>query len=99
MEPYAVTSFYVGPGSRHFGKTGYSWFTGSVSWFLFCGWEGLVGITPDFDGLRITPCVPRDWTTWRAERQFRGARYRFTFRKPKGSPGRLGDTRRARLLR
>lgn len=87
MEPYAVTTFYVGPDSRHFGKAGYSWFTGSVSWFLFCGWEGLVGITPDFNGLRITPCVPRNWEKWEAERRFRGAAYRFSFRKKRGAAG------------
>lgn len=87
MEPYAVTTFYVGPGSRHFGKAGYSWFTGSVSWFLFCGWEGLVGITPDFNGLRITPCVPRAWEKWSAVRRYRGATYRFEFCKSHGAAG------------
>lgn len=31
MEPYAVANMYIGPDSRHFGRGGYSWFTGSVS--------------------------------------------------------------------
>ncbi|MBA4388862.1 MAG: hypothetical protein C0404_12840 [Verrucomicrobia bacterium] len=85
MEPYGVANMYVGPDSRHYGRGGYSWFTGSVSWFLFVGWEGVVGIKADFDGLRIAPCVPASWTKWSATKFFRGAMYDFEFRKPRGS--------------
>jgi cellobiose phosphorylase len=87
MEPFAVTNFFVGPDSRHFGRAGYSWFTGSVSWFLFVGWEGLLGIRPEFDGLRVAPCVPRSWTRWNVRRVWRGAAYNFEFSKNRGSVG------------
>lgn len=88
MEPYGVANMYVGPDSRHFGRGGYSWFTGSVSWFLFVGWEGLVGVRADFDGLRLVPCVPPSWTKWSATKFFRGGMYDITFRKAKGAAGR-----------
>jgi len=87
LEPYGVTNFYCGPDSRNFGRAPHSWFTGSAAWLLFVGWEGLLGIQPEFAGLRLAPCVPRAWTRWTATREFRGARYAMTFRKPRGSPG------------
>jgi cellobiose phosphorylase len=87
LEPYGTTNFYVGPDSKHFGRAPHSWFTGSAAWFLFVGWEGLLGIQPEFDGLRLAPCVPRSWTNWRVTREFRGACYDMTFRKPRGSKG------------
>jgi len=86
-EPFGVTNFYVGPESRYFGRAPHSWFTGSAAWLLFVGWEGLVGIRPDFAGLRVAPSAPRAWTRWRATRRFRGATYEFSFRKGKGASG------------
>jgi cellobiose phosphorylase len=88
MEPFGVTTFYVGPSSRHFGEAGYSWFTGSISWFLFCTWEGTLGIRPGFHGLQIAPCPPRAWERWSVTRTFRGAQYRLQFRKARGAAGR-----------
>lgn len=85
MEPYGVANMYIGPDSVHFGRGGYSWFTGSVAWFLFAGWEDLVGVKAGFDGLLIAPCVPASWTTWSATKRFRGATYNITFTKPEGS--------------
>jgi cellobiose phosphorylase len=87
-EPFGVTNFYIGPDHPHFGRAPFSWFTGSSSWALFVGWEGLLGIVPDFDGLKIQPCVPRSWSRWGATRKFRGAAYQFIFRKKKGATGR-----------
>lgn len=34
--------------------------------------EGIMGIQPQFDGLRINPCVPADWKEFSMIREFRG---------------------------
>jgi cellobiose phosphorylase len=38
-------------------------------------------VRPDWDGLRIEPCVPPAWKGFRMTRRFRGATYRITVRR------------------
>jgi cellobiose phosphorylase len=46
--------------------------------------EYIFGLKPDFDGLRIDPCVDPSWTDFSVMRQFRGATYNIHFRNPQG---------------
>ena len=39
---------------------------------------------PEYDGLRIDPCLPSDWKGFKAERRFRGKRVTIEVRNPKG---------------
>ncbi|MFN3699198.1 MAG: glycosyl hydrolase family 65 protein, partial [Dictyoglomus sp.] len=38
--------------------------------------EGILGLQPDYDGLRIDPCIPEAWKEFYMERIFRGKRLR-----------------------
>ena len=42
---------------------------------LHKGYQGILGIKPDFDGLRVDPCLPREMTEVCVTRKFRGAPY------------------------
>ena len=44
----------------------------------------ILGIKPDWSGLRIDPCVPKGWKTFKVTRRFRGARYEITVENPSG---------------
>jgi cellobiose phosphorylase len=46
--------------------------------------EYIFGLKPDYDGLRIDPCVDPSWTDFSLMRQFRGATYRIHFKNPDG---------------
>jgi cellobiose phosphorylase len=35
----------------------------------------MFGIRPEYDGLLIDPCIPKDWKGFKASRKFRGATY------------------------
>ena len=84
VEPYGITNFYCGPENPTFGRALYSWFTASPAWLLRTATENIIGVKPDFDGLRIDPCVPSGWREFRMTRLFRGARYDVSFRNPEG---------------
>lgn len=81
-EPYACCSYYTGPSSPYFGYGPNSWFTGSVSWLFFQALEAILGIQPDFDGLRISPVIPPSWKQYSVIRQFRNATYNVTVKNP-----------------
>jgi cellobiose phosphorylase len=41
-----------------------------------------LGIKPDYEGLFVNPCIPKDWKGFTAQRQFRGADYTITVKNP-----------------
>ena len=43
--------------------------------------QGILGVRPDYDGLRIQPCLPDQMECCRIERLFRGTRYEITVRR------------------
>jgi cellobiose phosphorylase len=59
IEPFQITNSFQGPASKHPGRAMYAWRTGSAGWFLKTVWDGLVGIVPDFDGVRINARIPK----------------------------------------
>jgi cellobiose phosphorylase len=49
--------------------------------------QGLLGIKPDYEGLRIDPCVPKSWPRFSVVRRFRGTVYRISVKNPSGLNG------------
>ena len=90
-EPYCTGNFYCGPGHPRFGQNFFSWFTGNGAWLMRIGYDYLLGVRPDFQGLRLQPCVPPDWPEYRVVRRFRGCEYhiRFVRRRSPADPRRL----------
>ena len=46
--------------------------------------QGILGIKPDYTGLRIDPCIPKAWPGFTASRRFRGVTYQIEVRNPSG---------------
>jgi cellobiose phosphorylase len=67
------------------GEAKNSWLTGTAAWTLVSGMQGLLGIVPEYAGLRINPCVPRGWESFRVVRRFRGTLYEIDVRNPDGA--------------
>ena len=44
--------------------------------------QAILGIKPDFDGLRIDPCIPPQWDGFQIQREFRGAVYSIQVKNP-----------------
>jgi cellobiose phosphorylase len=79
----------AGPDAPTFGEAKNSWLTGAAAWSYVATTQWILGIRPDFDGLRTDPVLPAAWPGFRAQRRFRGAVYDITVRKPVGALGRV----------
>jgi cellobiose phosphorylase len=82
VEPYAITNMYLGPQNLRAGQSIYGWATGSAGWLFRIIVEDLLGVRADYDGLRIRPCLPSEWTRVAIQREFRGRRYNIAIANP-----------------
>lgn len=80
-EPYATGNYYCGPGHAREGQNFFTWFTGNPAWFLRIGFDEMLGVKAEFDGLRIEPQVPPHWRRYRVVRTFRACRYDIRFER------------------
>ena len=72
----------IGQTGRNFGQGKNSWLTGTAAWNMVAISQYILGIQPDFDGLKIDPSIPSSWDGFTATRLFRGAKYKITIKNP-----------------
>lgn len=80
-EPYCVGNVYYGITHPCHGFNLFSWFTATPSWMIHCGFEGLLGVKADYDGLRIEPHEMDGWESYAVTKRFRGTEYHIRFRR------------------
>ena len=81
-EPYVYSQMVAGSDAKYFGQGKNSWLTGTAAWTFVNISQHILGIFPDYDGLRIDPCVPKDFGPYTVSRRFRGAMYRIHISNP-----------------
>jgi cellobiose phosphorylase len=91
IEPYVHCQSTHGPTSRNFGKSRLPWLSGTASWSYFCAVHSILGLQPDYEGLRLVPALPSEWPEVSIERQFRGRRFRIHVKN--GKSGRFASMR------
>lgn len=82
LEPYCYGQFTEGPASKHFGRSQVHWLTGTASTVMVGCVEGILGLRPDLDGLRLAPAIPREWTGFTMDKDFRGCRLHIRVENP-----------------
>ena len=77
-EPYVYSQTIAGRDTPRYGEAKNSWLTGTAAWSFVAVSQGILGIIPEYDGLKISPCLPSGVSGYRVQREFRGARYEIT---------------------
>lgn len=83
-EPYVYAQMIAGKDAlpEHFGQAKNSWLTGTAAWNFVAVSQYILGIIPDFEGLKIDPSIPSEWDGFKASRLYRGARYNISVSNP-----------------
>jgi cellobiose phosphorylase len=76
-EPYVVAAD-IHALAPHTGRGGWTWYTGSAGWMYRLLVESLLGLRVEGDKLRLAPCLPVDWTTFRLHYRYRETVYHIT---------------------
>ena len=71
-----------GKDAKNFGQGKNSWLTGTAAWNMVAISQYILGVKPEFDGLRVDPSIPSAWDGFTATRQFRGDTYEITIKNP-----------------
>ncbi len=79
VEPYVVAADVYG-AEPHTGRGGWTWYTGSAGWMYRLIVESLLGLHLEVDKLRITPCLPKEWTEFQIHYRYRNTFYHITLR-------------------
>lgn len=82
LEPYCYGQFTEGKDSPHFGRSHVHWLTGTASTVMVGCVEGILGMRPDFGGLKIAPSVPKDWNYFEIDKDFRGSHLHIIVNNP-----------------
>jgi cellobiose phosphorylase len=85
-EPYVTPGNVDGPASPHHGRGGWTWYTGSAAWLHRVVSEWVLGVRPEWDGLRVDPCLPPGWPGAHMVRPWRGSTYRIQIERTGGLP-------------
>lgn len=63
IEPYVISADIYG-SENLLGRGGWSWYTGSSSWYYIAGIEYILGLKIINNTLSINPCVPEEWNEY-----------------------------------
>ena len=83
MEPYVYSQMVAGKDAKRHGEAKNSWLTGTAAWNFVAITQWILGIKPDYNGLLIDPCIPKEWDGFTVTRSFRGCNYKIIIKNPK----------------
>lgn len=72
IEPYVYASSMIAPCHKSDKYGVGSWLSGTASWMFVAATQYILGFRPDYDGVIIDPCVPKDWDGFKYSREYRG---------------------------
>jgi cellobiose phosphorylase len=80
-EPYVYAQMIAGRDAPTHGEAKNSWLSGTAAWNFIAITQWILGIRPEFKGLRIAPVIPDDWQGFTAHRIFRDVDYEINVKR------------------
>lgn len=81
-EPYVYSQMIAGKDAKRHGEAKNSWLTGTAAWNFLVISQNILGIKPDYSGLKVDPCIPKAWNDYKVSRKFRNATYEIAISNP-----------------
>ncbi len=83
VEPYVISADIYGAGNL-IGRGGWTWYTGSSSWFYKTGIEYILGLKIEKGILSLNPCIPKEWEEYQIRYKFGRSIYNIKLKNPNG---------------
>ena len=72
LEPYCYGQMTESNDSDSYGRSHTHWLTGTASTVMVGCVEGILGIRPDLNGIKLEPAIPNKWKHLEIEKDYRG---------------------------
>jgi len=82
VEPYVHCQTTYSRFNTNEGISRTSWLSGTASWSHHTALQWILGVRPEADGLRIDPCIPKQWPGFKMTRVFRGKTLKIEVKNP-----------------
>ena len=83
FEPYVISADIYGAGNL-IGRGGWTWYTGSSSWFYKAGIEYILGLKINNNKLSLNPCIPKEWEEYKIKYKYARTVYNIKVKNPNG---------------
>ena len=83
VEPYVIAADIYGANNLA-GRGGWTWYTGSSSWYYKAGIEYILGLKIEDGYLSIKPCIPRNWKEYQMLYKWKNSLYKIKVENPNG---------------
>ena len=74
VEPYVISADVYG-GTDLLGRGGWTWYTGSSSWYYRAGIEYILGLKIEEGKLKVETCIPSDWKEYSIQYKYKNTLY------------------------
>jgi len=83
VEPYVIAADVYGTNNLA-GRGGWTWYTGSSSWFCKVGLEDILGLKVESGILKIEPCISSKWDGYSIKYRYKTSVYNINVKNPEG---------------
>lgn len=83
VEPYVIAADIYGAGNLA-GRGGWTWYTGSSSWYYKAGIEYILGLKIEKGYMKIEPCIPKEWKEYSIRYKWKNSIYNIKVKNPDG---------------
>ena len=81
VEPYAIAADIYGANNLA-GRGGWTWYTGSSSWYYTAGIEYILGLKIENGIMEIIPCITNQWQEYQIRYKYGNSIYNITVKNP-----------------
>ena len=81
VEPYVIAADIYGQGNL-IGRGGWTWYTGSSSWYYKAGIEYILGLKIENGYMTIDPCIPKEWKEYQIQYKWKDSIYHINVKNP-----------------
>ena len=81
VEPYVIAADVYGAQNLA-GSGGWTWYTGSSSWYYLAGIQYILGLNIYHNTMSFNPCIPKEWTEFEIKYKFGESIYNIKVKNP-----------------
>ncbi len=83
VEPYVIAADIYGSGNL-VGRGGWTWYTGSSSWYYKAGIQYILGLRIEDGIMKLLPCIPKNWKEYKIKYKWGKSIYNIKVENPEG---------------